>query len=88
MVEQSGNVLIADKGSARGTFKWDSGALIGCFHNLYLGSFRVQKHMLEDWLEKLIQLGELLMIRMTETDLVMETTQTLDSAAASAMQSN
>ena len=55
--------------------------------NLYLGSFRVQKHMLEDWLEKLIQLGELYDDSdPTETDLVMETTQTLDSAAASAMQ--
>ena len=55
--------------------------------NLYLGSFRVQKHMLEDWLEKLVQVGELYEDSdLTETDIVMETTQTLDSAAAAAMQ--
>ena len=92
MVEQSGNVLIADKGSARGTFlngiQVHSRMQLTVSDNLYLGSFRVQKHMLEDWLEKLVQLGELYDDSdPTETDLVMETTQTLDSAAASAMQS-
>ena len=39
--------------------------------------------MLEDWLEKLVQVGELYDDSdLTETDIVMETTQTLDSAAA------
>ena len=55
MVEQSGNVLIADKGSARGTFlngiQVHSRMQLTVSDNLYLGSFRVQKHMLEDWLE-------------------------------------
>ena len=90
MVEQSGNILIADKGSAKGTFlngiQVHSRMQLTVSDSLYLGSFRVQKHMLEDWIEKLIQLGELYdEADPTETDLVMETTQTLDSSTASAM---
>ena len=69
-------------------FKCTRECMLTVSDNLYLGSFRVQKHMLEDWLEKLVQVGELYDDSdLTETDLVMETTQTLDSAAASAMQS-
>ena len=87
MVEQSGNVLIADKGSAKGTFlngiQVRSRMQLTTKDSLYLGSFRVQRHMLEDWIDKLVQMGELYDdSEPTETDLVHETTQTLDSAAA------
>ncbi len=86
MVEQSGNVLVADKGSAKGTFlngiPVQSRMLLTTNDSLYLGSFRVQKHMLEDWIDKLAQMGELYDdSEPTETDLVQETTQTLDASA-------
>ncbi len=87
MVEQNGNVLIADKGSAKGTFlngiQVHSRMQVTTKDSLYLGSFRVQRHMLEDWIEKLAQIGELYDdSEPTETDLVHETTQALDATAS------
>ena len=84
LIEQSGNVMVADLGSVTGTFlngiEVRSRMLLTIEDSLYLGSFRVNRHILEDWLDRLEGLGELYDDGdPTETDLVMETTQTMES---------
>ena len=86
LIEHSGNVMVADLGSATGTFlngiQVRSRMLLTIEDSLYLGSFRVNRHILDDWLERLASLGELYDDSdPTETDLVMETTQTMETSS-------
>lgn len=84
VVDPGGNVMISDLGSVKGTFlngiQVRSRMQLAIDDSLYLGSFRVNRSVLAEWLEKLAKLGVLFDDSdPTETDLFMEETQTLNA---------
>ena len=87
MVEKNGNIMIADKGSTKGTtvnrHHVTSMMQVSAKDEVYLGSYKVQQHTWEKWIEQLEMMGDLFdsTVEATDTEVMHETTQTLDSAS-------
>ena len=92
-LEANGNILISDKGSSKGTFvngiQVKSWMLLTPQDKLYLGSYRIKKRTLEDWLDQLRAIAVLSTVDdPTETELGHEQTASIDFSELSGAQQN